>query len=197
MARSPTGHRLAYRGAVDDFLVDRVLLAVEQVPPGTVTSYGDIARVVGTGPRQVGAVLSRYGTDVPWWRVTGHDGTMASGLVGRARERWAQEGIPVNASRTGCRIAACRADQVALMHAYTGALEALLTRSGTPLPRIGGPATRALTGIGIAHLEHLLDRTRDELLATHGVGPKAVRIIEDALAEHGWRLRESPGLRGE
>ncbi|MFT4294949.1 MAG: MGMT family protein [Micropruina sp.] len=180
---------------MDDFLVDRVLLAVEQIPAGRVTSYGDIARLVGTGPRQVGGVLSRYGADVPWWRVTGQDGTMASGLIERARQHWAEEGIPVNASRTGCRITACRADQVALMHAYTRALDTLLARTGTPLPRIGGPATRALTGLGIANLEHLLDWTRDELLATHGVGPKAVRIIEDALAEHGWRLPDSPRAR--
>ncbi|MFT3970626.1 MAG: MGMT family protein [Micropruina sp.] len=175
---------------MDDFLVDRVLLAVEQVPAGTVSSYGDIARVVGTGPRQVGGVLSRYGADVAWWRVTAHDGTMASGLIGRAREHWSAEGIPANAARTGCRIAACRADQVALKRAYGHALDALLARTGTPLPRIGASATRALTALGVVHLEQLLDWSREELLATHGVGPKAVRIIEDALAEHGWRLRD-------
>ncbi|MFT4218649.1 MAG: MGMT family protein [Micropruina sp.] len=180
---------------MDDFLVDRVLLAVEQIPAGRVTSYGDIARVVGTGPRQVGGVLSRYGNDAPWWRVTGHDGAMASGLIGRARQHWAEEGIPVNASRTGCRIAACRADQVALKHAYTHALDALLATTGTPLPRIGVPATRALTTVGVGYLEHLLDWSRDELLAVHGVGPRTIELIEDALAEHGWRLRDHPSAR--
>ncbi len=51
----------------------RVLLAVGLVPPGRVASYGDIARVVGVGPRQVGAVLRRGGGDVPWWRIVAHD----------------------------------------------------------------------------------------------------------------------------
>ncbi|MFT4224906.1 MGMT family protein [Micropruina sp.] len=178
---------------MDDFLVDRVLLAVEQIPTGRVSSYGDIAKLVGTGPRQVGSVLSRYGSDVTWWRVTGHDGTMASGLIGRARERWAEEGIPVNASRTGCRMASCRADQVALRHAYRQALNALLARTGTALPRIGAPATRALATLEISYLEQLLDRSPEELLAVHGIGPRAIEILEDALAEHGWRLRDSPG----
>lgn len=183
---------VAYRGFVDDFLVDRVLLAVEQIPTGRVTSYGDIATLVGTGPRQVGSVLSRYGSDVAWWRVTGHDGTMASGLIGRARERWADEGIPANVSRTGCRIATCRADQVALRRAYRQALTALLTRTGTALPRIGTPATRALAALGISYLEQLLDWSPDELLAVCGIGPRAIETIDDALAEHGWRLRDSP-----
>ena len=47
-------------------LVDRVLLAVQQIPPGRVASYGDVARVVGTAARQVGRVLALHGTDVPW-----------------------------------------------------------------------------------------------------------------------------------
>lgn len=179
-----------YGGHVDDFLVDRVLLAVEQIPVGRVSSYGDIAALVGTGPRQVGSVLSRYGNDVTWWRVTAHDGTMASGLIGRARERWAEEGIPVNTSRTGCRIATCRADQVALRRAYREALTALLATTGTPLPRIGAPAVRALAALGISYLEQLFDWSPEELLAVHGIGPKAIEIIEDALAEHGWRLRD-------
>ncbi len=184
---------MAYGGHVDDFLVDRVLLAVEQIPAGRVTSYGDIAALVGTGPRQVGSVLSRYGNDVTWWRVTAHDGTMASGLIGRARERWTEEGIPVNSGRTACRIATCRADQVALRHAYRGALAALLATTGTPLPRIGAPANRALAALGVRYLEQLLDWSAAELRAVHGIGPRAVEIIEDALAEQGWRLRGSPG----
>ena len=177
---------------MDDFLVDRVLLAVEQIPTGRVASYGAIAALVGTGPRQVGGVLSRYGADVTWWRVTAHNGTMAPGIIDRAREHWAAEGIPVTASRTGCRIRVCRADQVALRRAYTTALDALLARTGTPLPAIGRPATRALAEVGAVTLEHLLDWSLPELVALHGVGPKAVRIIEDALAGHGWRLREQP-----
>ena len=41
---------------MDDVLVERVLRAVELVPRGRVVSYGDLAALVGTGPRQVAVV---------------------------------------------------------------------------------------------------------------------------------------------
>ncbi|WP_236793084.1 hypothetical protein [Amycolatopsis sp. GM8] len=48
------------------------------------------------------------------------------------------------------------------------------------LPKaIGAPATRALTGAGITTLAQALARTDAELLALHGVGPRAVRILRD------------------
>ncbi|TMQ97838.1 hypothetical protein ETD83_19805 [Actinomadura soli] len=51
------------------------------------------------------------------------------------------------------------------------------------LPKaIGGPATRALTGAGITTLAQVAALTDAELLAMHGVGPKAVRILREALA---------------
>jgi hypothetical protein len=57
------------------------------------------------------------------------------------------------------------------------------------LPRaIGAPATRALTAAGLTRLEHLDGMSRRELLALHGVGPKAVRILDEALAERGTGL---------
>lgn len=57
------------------------------------------------------------------------------------------------------------------------------------LPKIGAPATRALASIGVTRLDQLADRSESELLALHGFGPKALRIIRDALAENGLRLR--------
>ena len=69
-----------------------VLAAVEQVPPGTVVTYGDVAELVGEGgPRQVGAVLARYGSDVPWWRVLRADGSAAPQVRDRAVEHWRRE----------------------------------------------------------------------------------------------------------
>ncbi|MET0955861.1 MAG: helix-hairpin-helix domain-containing protein [Cryobacterium sp.] len=53
----------------------------------------------------------------------------------------------------------------------------------TPLPKIGAPATRALAAIGIRSLDELRDRDVDALLDLHGVGPKAIRILKDALAD--------------
>src|SRR5262245_39140618 len=66
--------------------VERVLAVVQNIPSGRVMSYGDVAAAVGPHPdlagltgsdgaRLVGNVMSRFGSDVPWWRVirsTGH-----------------------------------------------------------------------------------------------------------------------------
>ncbi|WP_019144985.1 helix-hairpin-helix domain-containing protein [Aeromicrobium massiliense] len=55
-----------------------------------------------------------------------------------------------------------------------------------PLPSaIGRPATAALTAAGWTTLEQVAGRTRAELLALHGVGPKAVRLLDEALRAHG------------
>lgn len=54
------------------------------------------------------------------------------------------------------------------------------------LPRsIGRPATAALNGAGIATLAEVATRTPAEIGALHGVGPKAVRLLGEALAEAG------------
>ena len=47
--------------------------------------------------------------------------------------------------------------------------------------RIGRPATGALLHAGYARLDELPDDL-DELLALHGVGPNAVRILREARA---------------
>lgn len=54
---------------------------------------------------------------------------------------------------------------------------------------IGRPATRALLFEGIRNLRDVSGRTQTELLALHGVGPKAIRILEEALAERGMAFR--------
>ena len=57
--------------------------------------------------------------------------------------------------------------------------------SGTRLPAIGAPATRALTAAGITTLEAVAAVPEAELAAMHGVGPVALAKLRDALAEHG------------
>jgi hypothetical protein len=52
-------------------------------------------------------------------------------------------------------------------------------------PRIGRPATRALAAHGYTRYEQLSAVTAKELLALHGVGPKAVRILDEELAARG------------
>ena len=77
-----------------------ILEVVEQIPPGKVLTYGDVAELAGEGgPRQVGAVLARYGSDVPWWRVLRADGTPAPALRRRAFAAYADEGTPVRDGR--------------------------------------------------------------------------------------------------
>jgi hypothetical protein len=57
------------------------------------------------------------------------------------------------------------------------------------LPKIGAPATRALASIGVPRLSQLDGHSEAELLALHGFGPRAIRILTDALAEGGFSLR--------
>lgn len=56
-------------------------------------------------------------------------------------------------------------------------------------PQIGRPATRALLTAGLTTLADVATRTEAELLALHGVGPRAIRILTAALAERGMALR--------
>lgn len=48
------------------------------------------------------------------------------------------------------------------------------------LPWIGAPAMAALAGIGITKRDQLQHVTEKELLATHGVGQKAIELLKKA-----------------
>lgn len=95
---------------MDEVLVERVLRAVEQVPPGRLVSYGDLGALVGTGPRHVGRIMADWGSTVPWWRVTSRDGDLAADILARALPHWEQEGIEVRPNGRGARFTAYRAD---------------------------------------------------------------------------------------
>lgn len=57
--------------------------------------------------------------------------------------------------------------------------------SSTPLPQsIGRPAARALHQHAIYSLEELSNKTLAEVSAYHGVGPKAIKILTEALHTH-------------
>jgi alkylated DNA nucleotide flippase Atl1 len=80
---------------------EEVLDVVSAVPPGRAASYGDVARMVGRGgPRQVGTVLGRFGSGVPWWRVVRADGTPAPALAREALRRLRGEGVPLTPDGT-------------------------------------------------------------------------------------------------
>jgi len=93
---------------VPDELTDfarRVLDAVDRIPPGAVSTYGDIAEyVVGTksqraAPRAVGAVMARYGSEVPWHRVVYGDGRLPHGHEVMAARLLRAEGVSVRDGR--------------------------------------------------------------------------------------------------
>ena len=65
----------------------------------------------------------------------------------------------------------------------------------TELPRgLGAPATRALAVAGVERLEDLPGWTEAAVLGLHGVGPKGVSVLRQALADHGMRFaRAQPG----
>ena len=54
---------------------------------------------------------------------------------------------------------------------------------------LGRPALRALAAAGLTTLPAVARLTEQELLALHGVGPKAVRLLRAALAARGLTLR--------
>lgn len=102
-----------------EITVELVLRAVEQVPPGSVVSYGDIAELVCTSARRVGTIMATHGGEVSWWRVTNRDGELPEQLLPLARKHWAREGITSEGNR--CHIARHRADLEQLGYAYAAA----------------------------------------------------------------------------
>ncbi|WP_169981652.1 DNA-binding protein [Microbispora sp. H10836] len=60
----------------------------------------------------------------------------------------------------------------------------------TDLPKTGAPATRALVNAGYTQLEHLTRATEAEILALHGMGPKAMSVLRRALQERGLSFRD-------
>ena len=90
---------------MDEAYVEAVLAAVEAIPPGRVLAYGQVAEYVGRGgPRQVGAVMSRYGSAVPWWRVVTTAGRLPPGSERRALEHLRAEGTPLRGTGEGIHV---------------------------------------------------------------------------------------------
>ncbi|WP_393947595.1 MGMT family protein [Kluyvera intermedia] len=89
--------------AVDSF-PHRVWQIVAAIPPGYVTTYGDVARLAGTprAARQVGGVLRRLpeGSTLPWFRVVNRHGAIS--LTGpdlqRQRQALLADGVQVSGS---------------------------------------------------------------------------------------------------
>lgn len=88
--------------APDYALYERIYLVVKQVPRGRVTSYGDVATIVGGGcdARTVGYALNEVPKDrageIPWQRVINKEGGISTrGL--QQRQLLEEEGIAFDA----------------------------------------------------------------------------------------------------
>ncbi|AYD46048.1 MGMT family protein [Yersinia rochesterensis] len=86
---------------IDSFR-QRVFQVVAAIPFGQVTTYGDIARLIGSprAARQVGGVLKRLpeGSTLPWYRVINRHGEIS--LIGedylRQKNALLAEGIEIS-----------------------------------------------------------------------------------------------------
>jgi methylated-DNA-protein-cysteine methyltransferase related protein len=97
---------------MDDEYAELVLGVVEQIPPGQVATYGDIAEIVGRGgPRQVGQVMALLGGGVPWWRVVRADGRPARSLEEPGLRRLRADKTPIKGDRVDMALARFRIDQ--------------------------------------------------------------------------------------
>lgn len=58
--------------------------------------------------------------------------------------------------------------------------------------RLSAPARRALAGAGVERLDQLATKTEAELLRLHGMGPKAMGQLREALAARGMTFAAPP-----
>ncbi len=99
-ATEPTAGGRAPAVSAEDYL-EAVLDLVEQIPAGRATTYGTLAEVLRErlgvgGPRQVGTVLARAGSAVPWWRVVNASGHPPAHHRTRAIALLREEGCPLS-----------------------------------------------------------------------------------------------------
>ncbi len=80
--------------------LETILDRVRRVPPGYVTTYGDLSP---GAPRHAGRALSVMPEDIPWWRVVRNDGSWAKGEEQRAR--LLEEDVPIRGRRVVMAIA--------------------------------------------------------------------------------------------
>ena len=58
-------------------------------------------------------------------------------------------------------------------------------------PKLASPARRALANAGITQLSELTSVSEKELLALHGMGPNAIKMLRNTLHELGLSFRET------
>jgi methylated-DNA-protein-cysteine methyltransferase related protein len=84
---------------LDDARAAEVLRRVRSIPPGRVTTYGDLSP---GAPRYAGAVMAAcHDPDVPWQRIVRADGSLAKGA--RQRALLEREGVQFRGARVDMR----------------------------------------------------------------------------------------------
>ncbi|CAM2815106.1 DNA methyltransferase [Mycobacterium intermedium] len=79
---------------ITDEQVELVRSLVAAIPPGKVSTYGDIAAVAGlSSPRIVGWIMRTDSSDLPWHRVITASGRPARHLTSRQLELLRAEGV--------------------------------------------------------------------------------------------------------
>lgn len=102
---------------MDDDYVEAVLDLVAAIPAGRAMTYATVAEVVSDdfvargeaargGPRQVGQVMARAGSGVPWWRVVNASGAPPARHLARALEQLVAERTPMTADGRRVRLRA-------------------------------------------------------------------------------------------
>lgn len=80
--------------AVTDEQIERVRALVAAIPPGRVSTYGDIACAAElSSPRIVGWIMRTDSADLPWHRVITASGRPAAHLTTRQLELLRAEGV--------------------------------------------------------------------------------------------------------
>ena len=64
-----------------------------------------------------------------------------------------------------------------------------------PLPKIGKPATNALMNKDIVTLEDVAQYDKQTLASSHGVGPKAMKILEENLEMHALTFNDKQSIK--
>ncbi|WP_127783673.1 MGMT family protein [Rhodococcus sp. X156] len=80
--------------------VERVRELLQQVPPGRVTTYGDLADAAGlSSPRLAGRILAEDSADLAWHRVVNAAGRPAPHKSEEQLQRLRAEGAPIRDGR--------------------------------------------------------------------------------------------------
>lgn len=89
---------------ITDADVERVRALVAAIPPGRVSTYGDIAYAAAlSSPRIVGWIMRTDAADLPWHRVLPSTGRPAPHLASQQLERLRAEGVPAVGGRVPLR----------------------------------------------------------------------------------------------